>query len=93
MKTLTTPDVRVKRGKPSREQKSQNKLRMENGLYSNGEIRLRITTEIYDPAEKRYVDLKGESLVVRCRSKEAVQVVVSGVGEAVEVLDQLRLGK
>jgi hypothetical protein len=93
MTKLITPDVRVKRGKPSREQKAENKVRMENGLYSEGEIRLRIAIEIYDPSEHRYMDLKGGGMVVRCRSKEAVECVVSGIGEAVEVLDQLRLGK
>jgi hypothetical protein len=93
MKTLITPDVKVKPAKPSREQKAQNKLKLATALFQDNEIRLRVTLEIYDSKLQRYSPLQGETVNVWCRSKEAVAVVVSGVGEAVEVLDQLRLGK
>lgn len=92
MTKLITPDVRVKRSKPSREQKVENRQRLESAFYYDNEVKLRISVSVYDPQAQRYSDLKGESLVVRCRSKEAVAVVVSGVVEAVEVLDELRLG-
>jgi len=95
MAKLITPDVRVKAGKPSKEQRAENRKKIENALLLDSEVRLRITLEVYDPGREaqRYRPLHGESLVVRCRSKEAVAVVVSEVGEAVQVLDQLRLGK
>jgi hypothetical protein len=93
MKTLTAPDVRVKRGKPSREQKNNNKIKVGAALIDDNEVRLRLSMEVYDHGLQRYSPLQGESIIVRCRTPEAVAIVLNGVGEAVEVLDQLRLGK
>ena len=92
MSKLVTPDVRVKRSQPDRVQRAENKRKLESALYEDNEVKLRVTMEVYDPTAQRYSALKGESLVVRCRSKEAVAVVVSGVVDAVVVLDELRLG-
>ena len=86
------PEIKVKPSKPSQPQRQANRMKLQKGLFNDGEARLKVDVYVYDPKEFRYSPLQGQSLIVRCRSQAAAELVVKRVGEVVRGLDGVRVG-